>query len=148
MRRWPASVDGSKGTLVLIGAPASVDRSLVALLYLDVVLVLIAVPLALAAGAPAVGLIVGALAWIIGRAASSVAEKKIAAMEDFRRQIGFGVASSMLRVWLLACSIIGLGIAVSREDALTAALVIFGAFSVYFVKSAVGQYTSRRSPAR
>ena len=132
---------------MLIGAPASVDRSLVAVLYLDVVLVLLAVPVALAAGAPPVGLIVGALAWIIGRAASAAAEKQIAAMEDFRRQIGFGVASSMLRVWLLACTIIALGIAASREDALTAALVIFGAFSVYFVKSAVGQYTSRRSPA-
>lgn len=130
---------------MLIGAPASVDRSLVALQYLDVVLVLIAVPFALAMGAPALGLTVGALAWIAGRAASAVAEKRIAAMTDFRRQIGFGVVASLLRVWLLACTIIALGIAASREDALTAALVIFGAFSVYFVKSAVGQYTQRRS---
>jgi len=133
---------------LLIGAPASVDRSFVPLLYIDVILVLIAAPFALAAGAPAVGFVVGALAWVIGRVASAVAERKIAAMEDFRRQIGYGVVSSMLRVWLLACTIIALGVAVSREDALTAALVIFGAFSVYFVRSAVGQYTQRRSPTR
>jgi len=131
---------------LLIGAPASLDRSFVALLYIDVVLVLIVAPFALAAGAPAVGFSVGVAAWIIGRAASAVAEKRIAAMEDFRRQIGFGVVSSMLRVWLLACTIIALGVLVSREDALTAALVIFAAFSVYFLRSAVGHYTQRKSP--
>jgi hypothetical protein len=130
---------------LLIGAPASADRSLVPLLYLDVILVLLAALVALAAGAPSVGIVVGAIAWVGGRVGSAVAEKRIAAMEDFRRQIGFGVVSSMLRVWLLACTIIALGIAASREDALAAALLIFGAFSVYFVKSAVGQYTQRRS---
>lgn len=133
---------------MLIGAPAIADRSFVALLYLDVVLVLIAVPLALVAGAPALGLTVGALAWIVGRGVSAIVEKRIAAMEDFRRQIGFGVVSSLLRVWLLACTIIALGLAASREDALTAALVIFGAFTVYFVRAAVEQYIQRRSATR
>ena len=117
-------------------------------LYLVVVLVLIAVPFALIAGAPALGLTVGALAWIVGRFASALAEKRIAAMEDFRRQIGFGVVASLLRVWLLACTIIALGLVASREDALTAALVIFGAFSVYFVRAAVEQYYRRRSATR
>lgn len=133
---------------MLIGAPATLERSIVFLLYIDVVLVLLVAPIALAAGAPALGVTVGAVAWILGRAASAVAEKRIGAMEDFRRQIGYGVASSMLRVWLLACAIIAAGVAGSRADGLTAALVICGAFSVYFIRSAFSHWINKGSTTR
>ena len=55
------------------------------------------------------------------------------AIHDLRRRLGLGVACSMLRVWLLACAIIAVGVAARAPTALAAALVIFGAFSVYFV---------------
>jgi hypothetical protein len=121
----------------------------VTLLYFDVLLVLIVAAPALAARAPALGYAVGAAAWILGRVGSAIAERRIAEMEDFRRKMGFGVASSLLRVWMLACAIIAVGLAGTRADGLTAALVIFGAFSVYFVGSAFGQWAQRsRSEAR
>ena len=133
---------------MLIGASATLPRASVVLQYPDVLLVLIVAAPALAAGAPALGYAVGGVAWILGRIASAVVDKRIAEMTDFARQIGYGVASSMLRVWLLACAIIVVGVAGTRADGLTAALVIFGAFSVYFVRSAIGQVAERGSRAR
>jgi hypothetical protein len=51
----------------------------------------------------------------------------------------------MLRVWTLACAIIVVGLAGTRADGLTAALVIFGAFTAYFVRAAFGHWAQRRS---
>jgi hypothetical protein len=133
---------------LLVGAPATLERSYVFLLYIDVILVLILAVPVMAAGAPALGFTVGAVAWILGRGASVLAERRIAALEDFRRQIGYGVASSMIRVWLLACAIIAVGVAGSRADGLTAALVICGAFSVYFIRSTVSPGFNKGSTAR
>jgi len=129
---------------MLIGAPATFGRVPVALLYLDVVLVLLAAIPALALGAPVLGYTVGAAAWIVGRIASAEVERRIAVVGDINRRLGFGVASSMLRVWLLAAAIMIVGLAGSRADGLTAALVIFGAFSVYFIRSAVVHRAQRR----
>jgi hypothetical protein len=64
------------------------------------------------------------------------ADKQLANVHDLRRRLGLGVAFSLLRVWLLAGAIIVCGLAVSRANGLTAALVIFGAFSVNFVRNA------------
>jgi hypothetical protein len=50
-------------------------------------------------------------------------------------------------VWLLATAIIVVGVAGSRPDGLTAALVIFGAFSIYFVRSAVSHISQGRRTA-
>ena len=113
------------------------ERGSVALLYLDIVLVLVVIAPLLAAGVPAVGLIVGAAAWIVLRIAQAAADKQLVNIHDLRRRLGLGVAVSMLRVWLLAAAIIVCGVAVSRADGLTAALVIFGAFSVNFIRNAV-----------
>jgi hypothetical protein len=107
----------------------------VALLYSDVLLVLIVAAPALAAGAPALGYTVGGAAWIVGRIVSAAAERRIAGITDIRRRLGFGVASAIIVV----------GLAGTRADGLTAALVIFGAFTAYFVRAAFGHWAQRRS---
>ncbi len=127
-------------------APATNERGPVALLYLDIVLVLIAAVVLLAAGAPAVGVTAGAAAWIVLRFAQVAMDKQLVNVYDLRRRLGLGVAFSMLRVWLLAGVIIACGVAVSRADGLTAALVIFGAFSVNFLRNAVSHIS--RAQAR
>lgn len=115
--------------------------------YLDIVLVLVAAACALALGAPPVGVAVGAVAWILVRGASLVADRRIAAIADARRQLGLGVALRMLRVWLLACAIIAVGVTSTRADALASALVIFGAFSFHFVVAAVAHRQRKRTSA-
>jgi hypothetical protein len=120
----------------------------VALVYLDIVLVLIVAVPALALGAPTLGYAVGGAAWILQRVASVRLERRLAEVSDLRRRLGLGVASSMLRVWLLAVTIILVGVMGTRADGLTAALVIFGAFSLYFVRSAFAHMAqSRRASA-
>ena len=108
-----------------------------ALLYLDIVLVVVVTVVLLAVGVPTVGLVVGAAAWIVLRFAQVAADKHLANVHDLRRRLGLGVAFSMLRVWLLATVIIVCGLAVSRANGLAAALLIFGAFSVNFLRNAV-----------
>ena len=116
-----------------------------ALEYLDIVLVVIVAVVLLATNVPTVGLLVGAAAWIVMRVAQIAADKQIVNIHDLRRRLGMGVAFSLLRVWLLATAIIVCGIAVSRADGLTAALVIFGAFSVNFIRNAVSQVSKAQS---
>ena len=108
-----------------------------ALLYVDIVLVALAVPIGLAAGAPTVGFTAGAAAWIVLRFAQIAMDKQLVNVHDLRRRLGLGVAFSLGRVWLLAIVIIVCGLAVSRPDGLAAALLIFGAFSVNFLRNAV-----------
>ena len=117
-----------------------------ALPYLDVILVLLVAIPALALGAPALGYTVGATAWILQRAVSVVVDRRLEHVTELRRRLGLGVASSMIRVWLLAVTIIVVGVAAERSDGLTAALVIFAAFSVYFVHSAI-EHASRKREA-
>ncbi len=126
-------------------ASANSERGSVALEYLDIVLVVIVAVVLLATDVPTVGLLVGAAAWIVMRVAQIAADKQIVNIHDLRRRLGMGVAFSMLRVWLLAGAIIFCGVAVSRADGLTAALVIFGAFSVNFIRNAVSQVSKAQA---
>jgi hypothetical protein len=113
--------------------------------YLDIVLVVVGAVCALALGAPGVGLAVGTVAWIVVRGASMLVDRRIEAVQDLRRRLGLGVAIGMLRVWVLAGAIIVVGITSTRANALTTALVIFGAFSVYFGCSAVAHAQRKRT---
>lgn len=130
---------------MLVSAPPHVAGRSVAVHYLDVVLVVLVAAPALVLGAPALGYTVGAAAWILQRFAAVEVDRRLAEEPELRRRLGFGVASSILRVWLLAATIMIVGLAGPRADGLTAALVIFGAFSLYFVRSAIAHRQSRRA---
>ncbi len=131
-----------------VSASATFERETVPLTsYLDIVLVVVVAVCAIALGAPTVGIAVGALAWIAVRGASLVADRRIAAIDDGRRQLGLGVALRMLRVWVLACAIIAVGLTSTEADALAAALMIFGAFSFHFVVAAVMHRQKKRMSA-
>lgn len=127
-----------------ITASASLDRGPVALQYLDIVLVLVVAGPVLAAGAPALGFTVGAATWILTRLASIAAERRINELGDMRRRLGVGVAFSMARVWVFAIAIIAAGVGGARADGLTAALVIFGTFSVRFAIAAFVHVTQKK----
>jgi hypothetical protein len=141
------STSPASSTHVSVGAPSSAQRRPLSLAYLDVVVVVIAAVPALSLGAPVLGYVVGAVAWILQRAVSVVTDSRLANVADLRRRLGLGVASSMLRVWVLACTILAVGVASSRPDGLTAALVIFGAFSIYFAGSAFAHVTRDKEQA-
>ena len=115
------------------GASPVVTRSPLQLLqYLDVVLVVLATPVALALGAPAFGLLLAAGAWLVQRALAHADRRWIARARPSGSRLGLDVAESFGRIWLLAGAIVVAGVVGGRADGLAAALAIFAAYSVAF----------------
>ncbi len=116
------------------GASPVVSRSPLQLLqYLDVVLVVLATPVALALGAPAFGLLIAAGAWLVQRVLAHTDQRWIARARPSGSRLGLDIAESFGRIWLLAGAIVVAGAAGGRSDGLAAALTIFAAYSVAFV---------------
>jgi hypothetical protein len=115
--------------------------------YVDVVLILMIAPIALIIGAPVLGYAVGTLAWTAQRFAGAAIERRALASEDPKRAIGVTLFSSLGRVWLLALTILAVGLVGEKKDGLTAALVVFFAFTIYFGISLVTRPAqARRRP--
>jgi hypothetical protein len=110
---------------------AAIKRSLALARYLDVVLVVLALPVALALGAPVAGLVVGALAWLIQRVLARVGQRWIAGRGADAR-FGLNLVDGFARVWLLAAGIVLAAVIGGRRDGLAAALLIFCAYSIAF----------------
>jgi hypothetical protein len=101
--------------------------------YFDVVLVVLAAVPALALGVPVLGYVIGAGAWILQRIVAKLDRRWVSRATEPRTQLGFNLFEAFGRIWLLAGAIVIAGIAGGRADGLTAALVIFCAYSVAFV---------------
>ncbi len=100
--------------------------------FLDVVFVVIGAIIALALGAPAFGVIVGAAGWILQRVIQVTDRRLTARVDDSLRRAGYRAAESFGRIWLLAGAIILAGVAGGRKDGLAAAILIFATYSVAF----------------
>jgi hypothetical protein len=105
--------------------------------YLDVVLVIAALPLVAFAGLPLLGYAVGAGAWIAQRAAGAVLERQAKRTANVRRQVGLNLAGSLGRAWIVGGAILAVGLAGEREDGLTAAVLVAVAFTVYFAMTLI-----------
>lgn len=112
-------------------APRPAVGSLTLLRYLDVVLVVLAVPVTLALGAPAVGILVSAGAWLLQRLLARAGQRWIAGRGADAR-FGLNLIDGFGRIWLLAGAIVLAALIGGRSDGLAAALVIFGAYSIAF----------------
>jgi hypothetical protein len=122
----------SHGSSQGAGAGAALPRRSTAILrYLDVLLVVLAVPVALALGAPAVGVLVSAGAWLMQRALARVGQRWIAGRGDDAR-FGLNLVDGFGRIWLLAGAIVLAAVIGGRRDGLAAALLIFCAYSIAF----------------
>jgi hypothetical protein len=101
--------------------------------YLDVMLVVLATPVALALGAPAFGLLIAAGAWLLQRVLAHTDRRWIARRAQASgSRLGLDVAESFGRIWLLAGAIVVAGVVGGRADGLAAALTVFAAYSVAF----------------
>jgi hypothetical protein len=115
------------------GSAAGLLRSLTALARnLDVLLVVLATPIALSMGAPAFGYLVGAVAWILQSVVRHAGQRLVTRAAEPRTRLGFTLFEAFGRIWLLAGAIVLAGVVGGRSDGLTAALVIFAAYSVAF----------------
>jgi hypothetical protein len=100
---------------------------------LDVVLVIVAAIVAIAAGAPALGAAIGAGVWILQRIVAVVDRRWADRMREPRRQMTVTLFERFGRIWLLVAGIIVSGVIGGRRDGLTTALFVFGAYTFVFV---------------
>jgi hypothetical protein len=119
---------------------------LVIVRYLDVAIVVLAAPFVLLTGAPVLGYVVGAAAWIVTRIAGVVIERAAGRRRDARAAAALNLTVLLGRVWVVGLSILAVGLAADREDGLMAALLALVAFTVYLATSLILRPLERNAP--
>ena len=107
-------------------------------------LVVVAAPIMLLMGVPAVGYAVGAGAWLGLRAIGVVLDRYLRGDADARREISLRLGYLIARVFLLALAVILVRRGAGKDAALSALLVIVFAFTVQLVISFTERPRSRR----
>ena len=120
----------------------------VAARYLDVILIVMALPFVVLLGLPLLGYAAGGGVWIVQRALGDAVEARARAAADIRVQVGVTMASIMVRVWLVALVILAVGLTAERADGATAAVTVLVAFTIYFTVSIAMRPTRPRKESR
>jgi hypothetical protein len=103
--------------------------------YFDVLVVVVAAPILLVIGVPALGYGLGAGAWILLRAAGVGVEQALRG-RDARTEISARLGYMLGRLFLLALAVIIARQSGSKDDGLAALVVIVVAFTIQLVTSA------------
>jgi hypothetical protein len=114
--------------------------------YLDVIVVVLAAPFVILTGAPVLGYLVGAAAWIVTRFAAVAIERAAGRSRNPRAVAALHLTVLLGRVWVVGLSILAVGLAADREDGLVAALVAIVAFTVYLATSLILRPLERNAP--
>ena len=104
--------------------------------YFDVVLIVVAAPIMLLIGVPALGYGLGAGAWIVLRAIGLAVERAARSVAP-SQMIAVRMGYMLGRLFLLALAVILARQSASRDDGLTALVVIVFAFTLQLGISAV-----------
>ena len=99
--------------------------------YLDFAVLLLALPIFIAAGLPLLGWAGAAVAWTLQRLIQHAIEQRARASDDPRTVAGLLTGSMIARGWLVAGSIFVVGLA-EREAGLAAAILSITLFTFYF----------------
>jgi hypothetical protein len=109
---------------------------MIAVRYLDLVLLALALPVFLLGGLPMLGYAAGAAAWLVQRGVQLALNRKAAAADDPRTVVGIAAGSMIGRGWLVALTIFAAGL--KDEDAgLAAAVLVIVLFTAYFTVSMI-----------
>jgi hypothetical protein len=112
---------------------------------LDIAVVVMALPIALLLGAPAVGCIVATVVWIAQRIVAGVVEGRARAQDDPRQALKLNFVAMMARVWAICLAIVLCGVAVDRQDGAAAAVTMLVAFTVYLAVTLLSRSLDRKS---
>jgi hypothetical protein len=120
--------------------PKELHRANMTLLrYLDVCLVLLSAPFVVAAGMPVLGYAIGACAWLLTRLGAEALHTRAQRSRDVRIRSGLMVGVMMGRVWIVALAVLLARYAGSKDDGVMAAVLVLGAFTVYFTLTLVSR---------
>jgi hypothetical protein len=103
------------------------------------VLVVLAAPIMVLIGVPALGYGIAAGAWLLLRAAGVAVDRAAASRGDTRAQVSLRMGYMLGRLFLLALAVIVARSSGNRDDGLTALAVIAFAFTVQLVVSALNR---------
>jgi len=99
---------------------------------LDLALLVIALPIFIFAPIPFLGWVVGAGVWLAWRLIGAWADRKAAASTDMKVVVGYETGSMIGRGWLLGLSLLAGGLLFGSDVGLSAALLDFALFTVFF----------------
>ncbi len=119
-----------------LSAPSVPHSSISPLRYIDVVLIVLAAPIMLLIGVPAVGYVIAAGVWMVLRAVGVAVERFAPAMPTSGGQIGLRLGYLLGRLFLLALTVIFVRRGDGQDAGLTALVVIVFAFTVELIVSA------------
>ncbi len=105
--------------------------------YFDFVVLALALPIFIVAGLPIVGYITAAAAWIGQRAIQIETTRRAQASKDPRTVVGLMAGSMIGRGWLVAAAIFIVGITISSQAGLAAAVLFIVLFTVYFTTNMI-----------
>jgi hypothetical protein len=111
--------------------------------YLDVVVLVLAAPIMLLIGVPAVGYLVAAGAWIALRAIGVGAERVARSAGDQARELAIRMGYLLGRLFLLALAVILVRQGAGKDAGLTALLVIVFAYTFQMILSIFTRAWSR-----
>lgn len=99
--------------------------------YLDLAIVVIALPVFAAAGLPILGWGATSAAWVLQRGIQAFAVRRALASGDRRAAVGVLAGSLFSRLWLVCLSVLGAGL-IERKAGLAAGILAATLFTVYF----------------
>jgi hypothetical protein len=109
---------------------------MLALRYLDIVLLVLALPVFLAGDLPMLGYAAAAVAWLVQRVVQLATNRKAAAADDPRKVVGIAAGSMIGRGWLVALTIFAAGLQ-ENDAGLAAAVLVIVLFTAYFTVSMI-----------
>jgi hypothetical protein len=124
------------GSAVVAEAIAMTDPLLL-IRNIDLVLLVIALPVFLIADWPIAGYLAAAGAWIVQRVISSYAKRKASETDDLRKTAGIMTGSMIGRGWLVALTILIVGLTVSDAAGLAAAVLFIVVFTASFTAAII-----------
>jgi hypothetical protein len=111
--------------------------------YFDVALVVLAAPIMLLIGVPALGYAIGGGAWLALRAVGVPVERAANSAGEQRTQIGLRLGYMLGRLFGLAIAVVIARRSGTSNDGLTALVVVAVAFTAQLAASALTQVGSR-----
>ena len=114
--------------------------------YFDCLLVVAGAAFALLLGAPVLGSVVGAGAWLLQRLLAAWFDRAAASTSDRRTAAGIAFAGAVGRPLLLAITILAVGLLGTKHDGLIAAVLVAVAFTVYLALTMILRPQRKSSP--
>ena len=101
--------------------------------YMDLVALVLALPVFVAADLSLVGYGVAGGAWLLQRALQLVLQRHVDTQEDARQIVGVLMGGSFARAVITAAAVLIAGLSGGDDAGLSAALLVVALFTVYFI---------------